>query len=428
MSVTKSLFRIVGVLILALISVTARAQAPAAADTASEQLQEPADAKSQDSLLVVPAGDQHPAATPAADAPAAPTPPAPATAAPAADLVVAGAKVEPITERYPNGSVKIERQVTQDDKGNYVNHGTYTVYSQDGTVMKSGEFRDGKLYGKWTQRFTKDEGHLFSADREKEFQGPFVSEATFAEGLLNGVWSIKDRNGQSVIEWSFDHGVRDGKWSWSYPNGQKRLEATYKDGALTGDVVEFDINGKQVSQNTYIDGRCLAKTTGWYSLGQKHFEGYYLRVQNLPTPSYDWWNGSVTTTAAPAGGKDQKHNLWTEWYQSGNKKAEGQYDHDLPVGKFLWWYENGQKQGEGEYALGQRTGTWISWHPNGLKEWQAEYKDGNLVSKWMHWDENGKVVEIRDFDATHPQTPQASTPQPRKAVQTQGDSLRKKLS
>jgi antitoxin component YwqK of YwqJK toxin-antitoxin module len=352
--------------------------------------------------------------TPSAVAPA----PAPAPAPSA----TSDAEGELVTERYADGSVKIERQVTKDAAGNYVNHGTYTAYAPDGTVQKTGVFQNGKQQGKWTQSFAKDEGHLFAADHDTEFQGPFVSEATFIDGQLDGTWTVKDRNGQNIVEWNFDHGARNGKWSWWYPNGDKRLEATYKNGNLEGEVLEWSQGGQLGSKTSYVDGKRLDKVVGWYTLGQKHFEGNYLRAVHMPDPSYDWWKGSITTVAAAPAGEDQKHGTWTEWYRSGNKKTEAQYDHNIAVGKFVWWYENGQKQAEVEYQMGVYSGTFTTWHPNGLKESQAEYRNGELVDKWMHWDADGKLVEMRDpSKATPPAkdahgTPSqaaASTPQSR---------------
>jgi antitoxin component YwqK of YwqJK toxin-antitoxin module len=316
----------------------------------------------------------------------------PAVASATAEGVIDMGKVEQVAERYPNGKTKVEREVGQDAKGNYVNQGSYKMYGLDGEVIKSGDFLNGKQHGKWTQRFTKDEGHLFSAG-DNDFQGPFVSEATFLDGHLHGIWTIKDRNGQSIVEWNFDEGTRTGTWTWWHSNAQKRLEATFRNGVLNDDVQEWDHDGKLVNHNTYIDGKCLVKAVGWYTLGQKHYDGYYLRVESMAEPAYDWWNSKVTTATEAPTGPDQKHGTWTAWYRNGNKESEGQYDHDLPIGKFSWWYENGQKQAEGDYDNGKKTGVWTTWHSNGLKEAQGEYKDGKLTNKWMRWDADGKLVE-----------------------------------
>jgi antitoxin component YwqK of YwqJK toxin-antitoxin module len=380
-SVTKPFFRMVGVWAVLLVAVTLESQAALRTSSGSGKADGVA-AKSTSRPVATPSASQQ------AISAVAPVP-LPSTD----DGVINMGRVEPVTELYPNGKIKIEREVGQDAKGNYVNQGSYRMYDSDGQVIKAGEFLSGKEQGKWTQRFAKDEGQLFSTGQENEFTGPFTSEATFLDGKLHGQWTIKDGSGQQVVEWSFDNGVRSGTWTWWHSNGQKRLEAIYVNGALSGDVQEWDRDGKSVTQNTYIDGKCLVKTTGWYTLGQKHFEGYHLRASGMPQPSYDWWSSKVTTAAPAPSGPDQKHGLWTAWYRNGNKQIEAQYDHDVPVGRFTWWYDNGQKEAEGEYEAGRKVGTWITWHPNGLKESVGEHKDGKLISKVMHWDADGKLVE-----------------------------------
>jgi uncharacterized protein len=316
--------------------------------------------------------------------------------APGAGPVIDMGKVEKVTDRYPSGKIRVEREVGQDTKGNYVNQGTYKAFDLDGQVIMSGEFLNGKQNGKWTQRIAKDEGHLFSPDGEAEFTGPFTSEATFLDGQLHGIWTIKDANGQSIIEWSFDNGTRNGNWSWWHPNGKKRLEAIFHNGTLNGDVQEFDRDEKLVSKNTYIDGKILVKVTGWYTLGQKQYEGNYLKSDDMPEATYDWWNSKVTTAAAKAAAADQKHGAWVSWYRNGTKQTEAQYDRDMRVGKFKWSYENGTPEAEGEYDNGKKIGTWITWHPNGLKESQGDFKEDQLISKWYHWDADGKMVEAKD--------------------------------
>ncbi len=62
----------------------------------------------------------------------------------------------------------------------------------------------------------------------KDFQAPFVAEATFEDGVLNGTWKVFDSKNRKVSEWEFDHGERNGKSVWYFPNGQKRREVDYK--------------------------------------------------------------------------------------------------------------------------------------------------------------------------------------------------------
>ena len=321
----------------------------------------------------------------------------------AGDGVLDMGNLEMVTERYPDGKVKIEREVGQDAAGNYFNQGMYKRYSPTGEIVKTGEYINGKQHGKWTQVLAKDENHLFSASQDKQWSGPFTSEAMFQDGRLHGVWTIKDSRGQRILQWCFENGARSGTWTWYHPNSQKRLEATYVNGALNGDVLEWDQDGKVVSQNTYVDGRCSVKTVGWYTLGQKRYDGTYLRASDLPEVTYDWWNTKIASMSAAAAGHDLQHGTWTEWYPSGNKKTEAQFDRGVATGKITWWYENGQVQAEGDYEAGQRNGAWVTWHPNGLKQSLVEYKAGKQVSKAMEWAADGRLVDSRE--AADPNAP-----------------------
>ncbi len=325
-----------------------------------------------------------------------------------ADGVINVGKVEKVVDRYPDGKIHVEREMGLDAKGNYINQGSYKMYDTDGQIVREGDFVNGRQQGKWTRRLAKDEGHLFSPSPNNEYTGPFTSEATFLDGQLHGVWTIKDSAGQKIVEWSFDKNSRSGIWTWWHSNGKKRLEATYRSGALNGDVVEFDRDEKEGSRASYIDGKHLVKVVGWYTLGQKQYEGYHLHAESMPEPTYDWWRSTVTTAAATAPGPDQKHGTWITWHRNGTKETQAQYDHETRIGKFQWWYENGQPQAEGDYENGKKIGSWTTWHPNGQKESLGEYQNDQLVGKFVHWDQDGKLIEGQ---VNYRQPIQVQTPQ-----------------
>ena len=247
--------------------------------------------------------------------------------------------------------------------------GRTRLTTTNGKIQKTGQFLNGKQQGLWTQTFAKDEGHLFSADQDGEYIGPFTSEATFVDGQLQGTWTIKNRDGRNIVEWNFDHGVPDGKWSWWYPNGQERLEAIYKNNKLDGEVTEWSFRTANKSAKPPI-----STASGWcgWSVGTRWARSGSKAVACgpaiFPTPPTIGGTVSSTPPTRLPNAPDQKHGTWIEWYPNGKKKLEAQYDHNVAVGKFTWWYENGQKQAEVEYSAGVLDGMWITWHPNGLKE------------------------------------------------------------
>jgi hypothetical protein len=93
---------------------------------------------------------------------------------------------EIIRQRYPDGKVQIEREVEQDEEGNYYNHGFWRVKSPDGTIVAQGEFEQGEMSGIWERKHTRDSSPLFQALPFRLFQAPFNSTATFAKGKLDG--------------------------------------------------------------------------------------------------------------------------------------------------------------------------------------------------------------------------------------------------
>ncbi|HZZ72857.1 MAG TPA: hypothetical protein VFE24_11430 [Pirellulales bacterium] len=315
--------------------------------------------------------------------------------------VAKDAPIEVIQERYPNRAVKVERQVTQDTDGNYINHGSWTMWDDKGRMVATGEFRNGVRHGAWSRWYGASEGEMFNAPLYKLFQAPFMAEANFVDGKLHGTWVVYDSKKRKCSEWNFENGERQGKSVTYFPSGNKMTEVEYKDGQINGDTLEWNAEGKQVAKETYMDGRRLAAKVDYYSPGVKRFEGVYLYARQINSTNYDWWNGKISVTAAGKEGIDQRHGMWTSWYRNGQKQLEGRYVEDAPVGKFHWWHPNGQKAIEGEYINGKQTSKWTWWHINGQKNIEGEYTNGNPSSKWTWWREDGHVTKVADMSLEH---------------------------
>ena len=56
-------------------------------------------------------------------------------------------KIEIVKERFPNGAIAVERHTTQDDKGNYINHGDWVAFYPDGKQLGGGS-REAKQNAK----------------------------------------------------------------------------------------------------------------------------------------------------------------------------------------------------------------------------------------------------------------------------------------
>src|SRR5262245_59309468 len=65
--------------------------------------------------------------------------------------------VEVVRERYPDGKVKIERDVTVDADGNYVNHGAWRMWDDSGRLVAEGQFAMGRRSGQWSRSWSRGE-------------------------------------------------------------------------------------------------------------------------------------------------------------------------------------------------------------------------------------------------------------------------------
>lgn len=78
--------------------------------------------------------------------------------------------------------------------------------------------------------------------------------------------------------------------------------------------------------------------------------------------------------------KDKNGNLikqgdYIEWYENGQKKAQGFFIHDRMDGAFYEWYENGQMKSLRTYANGELNGTSTWWTEDGHPKDQVEYEN-----------------------------------------------------
>ena len=71
-----------------------------------------------------------------------------------------------------------------------------------------------------------------------------------------GQYLCKYDNGQKEKEGNYKDGKLDGKWTWWNKNGQKVRQKNYKNGKLDGKLIEwFQFNGQIKREENYKNGR-----------------------------------------------------------------------------------------------------------------------------------------------------------------------------
>lgn len=306
-------------------------------------------------------------------------------------------QAEVIKERYPNGSIRIERQTTQDAAGNYINHGSWKMWDERGNLQVQGQYEYGNRTGVWVRWYRSvQEANILSKAPYSQYPGPFISQAEFKNDLLDGLWTIYDGKTRKISQWSFEKGKRNGPSTWWFANGKKMREANFVSGDMQGEYFEWAPDGALREKEHYEEGRKLSNKVSYYKDGKaKKSAGLYLFAKDVEHSPDDWWNCKLLTTVKT--GKDEKHGPWTSWFPSGQMQLQGAYEHDLQVGKFTWWHSNGQRALEGSFDRGKQDGSWTWWHANGQKSIEGEYAHGNPSGRWTWWHEDGRVVQSADL-------------------------------
>lgn len=303
--------------------------------------------------------------------------------------------VEVVRERYANGKVKIRREVTRDALGNYVLHGGWAMWDQEGNQIASGRYRNNRRDGTWTRLHLRSDSELFASMPYKEFQAPFRSQASFDQGQLSGKWIITDWQHRKVSQWEYVHGARHGVSTWRYPSGRLMRRAVYCNGLLDGPSQSWDRQSHLIATEQYQDGRKLVSKVEYYDSGQKKSEGMYLSAALVVDAADDWWNAKPATYVRTGG--DQLHGRWTSWYANQRKNLEGSFQYGLRDGRFMWWYSNGQPKVAGRYSSGRPDSLWVWWHKNGQRAAEGQYVDGRPSGPWCRWQEDGQLCRKIDY-------------------------------
>src|SRR5436190_15676078 len=114
------------------------------------------------------------------------------------------AEVKPVEEHWPNGALKLHREMAEDLRGRVVANGVETLYAADGTKQ---------------------------------------SETTYHLGVKEGPWREFFGNGKVRIEGNFRRGQKEGVETRYSESGEKSAEINFHDGLLEGK--RFDWNGRQ---------------------------------------------------------------------------------------------------------------------------------------------------------------------------------------
>ena len=297
---------------------------------------------------------------------------------------------ETIRERFKDGRVHIERHVALDSEGNYVNHGNYEEWSNNGDVVCTGSFNMGQRQGPWIRFHSQKDAKLFTTQPYVRFKPPFQSSVEFENGQMNGVWAITDADRRVVSQIQLTRGTRNGQCTWFYPNGQVMFQADYTNGVLNGMFVEKSAEGKVVREEVYIEGQRSEVVKEQFANKTTKSETNYLTASQRVVTQDDWATVSLATYSTA--GERVQHGPFIVYHENGQVKLRGSFERGVATGTFESWHPNGEKAVQGQYQSGKQQGKWSWWHPNGMRQSLATYDQGEVTEDVLAWNDQGKRV------------------------------------
>ena len=93
------------------------------------------------------------------------------------------------------------------------------------------------------------------------------------------------------------------------------------------------------------------------------------------------------------------NGIQSEWYASGQKKSEKNYQNNQQNGISLYWGVNGNLKRKALFIKGVEISYHLyDYHKNGQKREEASYKNGSKNGPWKRWDKNGELIFESTYD------------------------------
>jgi antitoxin component YwqK of YwqJK toxin-antitoxin module len=308
------------------------------------------------------------------------------------------------TTYYPSGQIKSEGNrekfqldsiwVFYDEEGLITSKITYENGIKNGEVLT---YNNGALYEKAILENDKRTGvaEIYFPTGEVQKEIPYEDDLEEGEGFEYArdgrvITLLKYREGYlksaERINRYDDRGKKRGKWITFYPNGNIHVEGTYMNDKKNGIFKTFDKDGDLISLEKYRDDQLVVDSE----------ESVILDLRNSYYP-----NGEIKSTGGYVDGKkegthryyDNEGNIeGAEIYHRGEKTAAGIIDEKGDY-QGLWklYYDTGELKAEGEFENSNRIGEWVFYHKNGEIEHRAKYVDGLPQGRWTWYFDNGNL-------------------------------------
>ena len=238
--------------------------------------------------------------------------------------------------------------------------------------------------------------------------GPKHTEVTYKNGQEEGKAYEFAEDGRPILitDWrngvlqrrqainAYDrNGLRQGPWQGYWPNGTLKWEGNFVDDKRQGIFKEYDKQGNLKELAKYDQDRILPEAE----------ETALLTIKNTYHA-----NGKVATIGSYS--KDgRKEGLFRNFDEEGKPTTAAIYRNNTMVGSgavseagamtgpWTEYYTTGEKRAEGEYLAGKKEGLWTFYHRTGEVEQKGHYQDGLAQGNWKWFYAGGELHREENY-------------------------------
>lgn len=330
---------------------------------------------------------------------------------------------------YENGVLKSEG-----NRKNFQLDSIWKFYSDSGKLTLEINYAQGKKNGKrisYKQNYTSIED--FKDDKKNGYsliydsKNRLLKKIFFENGNEEGyayeydstltVITLTEYKAGFIIKEDYinrkdPEGRKQGKFKTFHANGRIKEEMLYKNNILFGYYKKYDENGNILSIKKYENGKeikdvpelmSLDIKKDYYSSGRVKSIGSY--KNDVPEGVRREFNekGEISKSYIFSNGKmigegiiDQsgvKQGDWKEFYENGQKKAEGKYTGGKKIGNWVYYFPDGKIEQKGKYLPGDKAdGLWVWYFNNGQIEREEEFVSGKEEGFFREYSDSGKLI------------------------------------
>jgi antitoxin component YwqK of YwqJK toxin-antitoxin module len=271
--------------------------------------------------------------------------------------------------------------------------GIARYYHSNGTLHKEVPFVEGKEEGR---------GYEYAED------GRLVAMLQYGAGMLR---KREDINRIDAM------GLKQGPWKEFHANGKVMWEGNFVDDRRQGLFKEYDTQGSLKElvkydagvvdtkaqqammldiKKTYHPNGKVASMGSYSKSGAR--EGLFREFDtDGNSTSASIYRGDQLVSHGPVNEMGGLEGEWTEYYVTGEKRAQGSYKEGKKDGEWTFFHRDASVEQKGKYLNGLPQGTWHWFYANGREHREDLYRKGREDGASVEYDEEGEVIVQGDY-------------------------------